>query len=275
MSKNAVKKVRNKRLRHDLGGINEPAKTVVVQDGRWIDEKDKSDHGKATSYEGGGFVAPRSEWIKLDFGCGANKRPGFVGVDIINFPGVDQVVDLLKPWPWKDSSVEEAHTSHFIEHLDGKERIHFANELYRVLIPDGKCQVIVPHWASCRAYGDPSHKWPPVSEFWFYYLSREWRLGAEKECPGCKGTKVTKEYPSGLEKQCVQCAGVGKLILGPNAPHTDIANCDWGFKCNFEATWGYGLHPQISLKNQEAQQFAMNFYKEACTDIIATLTCKK
>ena len=112
--------------------------------------------------------------MKLDFGCGMNVREGFEGVDIRDF-GQKHVVDLTLTWPWEDESVEEAHASHFVEHLGAAERVHFVNELYRVLVPAGKCQIITPHWASCRAYGDLTHKWPPVSEFWFYYLNKEWR----------------------------------------------------------------------------------------------------
>jgi hypothetical protein len=114
--------------------------------------------------------------LKLDLGCGKNKREGFTGVDAKKFPGVDQVVDLTKtPWPWKDGSVAEVNASHFIEHLTAPQRIAFANELYRILVPGGKCDFVVPHWNSQRAYGDLTHQWPPVSEFWFYYLRKEWR----------------------------------------------------------------------------------------------------
>lgn len=117
-------------------------------------------------------VAP----IKLDLGCGKNKREGFTGVDCLDFEGVDVVCNLgAGTWPWADGSVEEVHCSHFVEHLNGSERIHFVNELYRVLQPGGKAQIIVPHWGSCRAYGDLTHQWPPVSEFWFYYLDKDWR----------------------------------------------------------------------------------------------------
>ncbi len=62
-----------------------------------------------------------------------------------------------------------------VEHLDAVARIHFANELYRVLIPGGKASIIVPHWNSPRAYGDLTHAWPPVSEWWFLYLNKGWR----------------------------------------------------------------------------------------------------
>jgi hypothetical protein len=112
--------------------------------------------------------------LKLDLGCGKNVREGFTGVDLRDF-GQPIRADLRSAWPWKDGSVAEAHSSHFIEHLKQQERIHFVNELYRVLVPGGKCQLIAPHWSSCRAYGDLTHEWPPISEFWFYYLNKAWR----------------------------------------------------------------------------------------------------
>ena len=95
--------------------------------------------------------------LKLDLGCGKNPKEGFEGVDSRDF-GQPHTLDLRKPWPWADGSVEEAHSSHFVEHLTGAERIHFVNELHRVLVPGGKAQIIVPHWASCRAYGDLTHQ---------------------------------------------------------------------------------------------------------------------
>ena len=119
------------------------------------------------------------EPLKLDLGCGTRTRDGFQGVDVLNF-GQRWKADLRERWPWEDGSVVEAHASHFVEHLHAEERIHFVNELYRVLAPGASCQLITPHWANCRAYGDLTHRWPPVSEFWFYYLSKEWR---EKEAP--------------------------------------------------------------------------------------------
>ena len=73
------------------------------------------------------------EPIRLDLGCGKNKKPGFFGVDSIAFDGVDKVVDLTKPWIWGDNTVQEVHCSHFLEHLTGEQRIIFFNELYRVL----------------------------------------------------------------------------------------------------------------------------------------------
>lgn len=176
--------------------------------------------------------------LKLDFGCGPNPREGFEGVDQYAFGGkVKHVMDIRDPWPFYSDSVAEAHSSHFVEHLDAAERVHFWNELYRVLVKDGKASIIVPHWASCRAYGDPTHKWPPVSEFAMYYLKREWRMG--------------------------------------NAPHSDASNWKDGLSCDFDAVWGYGMHPEIQVKSQDAQQFSFQWYKEAIQDLHITVTAKK
>ncbi len=113
--------------------------------------------------------------LLLDLGAGKNKRAGYLGVDARDFEGVDRVVNLAKPWPWKDDSVDGANASHVIEHFNAAERIHFVNELHRVLKPGAKCDFAVPHWCSNRAYGDLTHQWPPVSEMWFFYLLRSWR----------------------------------------------------------------------------------------------------
>jgi cyclopropane fatty-acyl-phospholipid synthase-like methyltransferase len=171
---------------------------------------------------------------KLDIGCGKNKKEGFTGLDQFAMEGVDHVIDVrVAPWPIASDSVEEVHCSHFVEHLTGEERVTFYNELYRVMKKDAKAAVITPHWNSNRAYGDFTHQWPPVSEMSFYYLSKDWR-----------------------ETQ---------------APHTDSRWNPKGYNCHFAATWGYSMHPEIVSRSQDYQQMAMNFFKEACQDLYATL----
>lgn len=121
-------------------------------------------------------TSPGSEPVRLDLGCGTRCKDGFVGVDSRAFAGVHVVCDLGKEhWPWDHNSVDEVHCSHMVEHLTPAERIHFANELHRVLKPGGKATIITPHWASVRAYGDLTHQWPPVVSFWYLYLNAEWR----------------------------------------------------------------------------------------------------
>jgi hypothetical protein len=172
--------------------------------------------------------------IRLDIGCGKNKKEGFIGVDQYAMAGVDKVMDVRKRWPWKNDSVSEVHCSHFIEHLTANERIQFLNEMHRVMKKGAKCTLIAPHWASNRAYGDPTHQWPPISEMFFYYLSKEWRK--------------------------------------TQAPHTDKEFNKNGYTCDFEATWGYSMNQALTTRNQEYQQHALQFFKEAAQDTVCTLT---
>jgi ubiquinone/menaquinone biosynthesis C-methylase UbiE len=114
--------------------------------------------------------------MKLDIGCGNKKKEGFLGVDALSLQGVDFVMDVRNtPWPWADNSVDEVFCSHFVEHLSGDERITFFNELWRVLKPGATAEVITPNWSHACAYGDPTHKWPPMSHWYLSYLNKQWR----------------------------------------------------------------------------------------------------
>ena len=113
--------------------------------------------------------------LRLDLGCGENKVPGFVGVDLYA-PSADIKHDLFKfPYPFADNSVDEIHCSHFIEHIPRALRWPFFEECYRILKAGAQMKIVVPSWKSERAYGDMTHEWPPVTTFAFLYLNRGWR----------------------------------------------------------------------------------------------------
>jgi hypothetical protein len=117
-----------------------------------------------------------ADGMKLDLGCGINKREGFVGVDISADCKADIVHDLrVTPWPFKDGEVTEVWCSHFFEHLSGPERMAFMDELYRVMKPGAQATLITPYWNSMRAIQDPTHAWPPVCEASYLYFNKGWR----------------------------------------------------------------------------------------------------
>ena len=205
-----------------------------------------------------GVQAPATGPLKLDLGCGQRKQEGFVGVDVRKFNGVDIVCDLSREkWPWADNSVDEAFSSHSLEHLPGTEveyelepgptlvkrvlhpRAHFFNELWRVLKPGSKVTIITPHWNSPRAYGDMTHAWPPVCEWQWLYLDKQWRP--------------------------------------QNAPHDDFLICD------FTHTLGYSLAAWVQAENymRNAEFVTKNTndallkYKGAADDMQTTLVARK
>jgi len=111
--------------------------------------------------------------VKLDVGCGKNKKEGFIGIDKIKLDGVDIVHDLdAYPYPFDDNSVDEIHASHIIEHL--KDLCAFMDEMYRIMKPDTKLTVIAPYYSSMRAWQDPTHK-RAISEVTFMYFNKGWR----------------------------------------------------------------------------------------------------
>lgn len=182
------------------------------------------------------------EPVRIDIGCGKNKKEGFKGLDRRKFDGVDIVHDVTDyPWPFKTSSVDEVHCSHFLEHLnhssESPQRVQFMNELFRVLKPGGKATIITPHWCSNRAYGDFTHADKPVSEMFYNYLDREWR---KKE-----------------------------------APDNDIEWNSLGYTCDFSAVVVYSVNPALNGRPQEYVQDKLQWSKESAMDIITTLTSKK
>ena len=57
--------------------------------------------------------------LKIDLGCGASKKPGYIGVDSVAADGVDHVINIQHdPLPFKDKSVDEIYSSHCFEHID-------------------------------------------------------------------------------------------------------------------------------------------------------------
>jgi hypothetical protein len=139
-------------------------------------------------------LAPKPDRVRLDLGCGQNIVPGFEGVDYLA-PGAHHRVDLCKfPWPFADNSVDELHSSHFIEHIPNRDveprdlvddnpqtrdrwvgvdmLFAFFDEAWRILKPEGTFRVICPALRSNRAFQDPTHRRFIPSEF-FQYLARQ------------------------------------------------------------------------------------------------------
>jgi glycosyltransferase involved in cell wall biosynthesis len=111
-------------------------------------------------HAGRSTVSPQAEitgakQMKLNLGCCDAAIAGFVNVDIVAGPGVDQVADLAAPWPWSDNSVEYVRAWDIIEHLPDK--IMTMNEIYRVLMPGGRAEIAVPTTDGTGAFQDPTH----------------------------------------------------------------------------------------------------------------------
>ncbi len=97
------------------------------------------------------------EILKIDLGCGRNKKAGFKGMDILPLAGVDFVINLEQGINIiSDNSVDEYYSSHFLEHIHEFDLL--MSEIHRTLKPGGICKVIVPHFSNPFYYSDYTHK---------------------------------------------------------------------------------------------------------------------
>lgn len=139
------------------------------------------------------LLAKNNLGIKLDVGCGANKQPGFVGIDYRALPGVDIVHNLEQfPWPLPDKCASLASASHVLEHINphyGDARVkplidlliqtkvitqnmvdafigetdnnprfmRMMDEIWRILKPGGRFAIAVPYPGSVGYWQDPTH----------------------------------------------------------------------------------------------------------------------
>jgi predicted SAM-dependent methyltransferase len=80
---------------------------------------------------------------KLHLGCGPLALPGWVNLDNLPYPGVDQVVDVTAGLPFEDVSFVFAE--HFIEHIAYPDAANLMRECRRVLNDDGVLRLSTPN----------------------------------------------------------------------------------------------------------------------------------
>jgi predicted SAM-dependent methyltransferase len=82
--------------------------------------------------------------IFLEIGSGKKKGVnGWITADICG--GTDLWMDILKPFPWPDESVDKIYSSHVFEHFFVHDLEFILAECKRILKPDGIISVCVPN----------------------------------------------------------------------------------------------------------------------------------
>jgi SAM-dependent methyltransferase len=150
--------------------------------------------------------------VKLDFGCGPSPREGYEGVDRGHF-GQEWVLDVQEyPWPWEDGQIEEAYSSHCVEHLP--DLVGFMREAHRVLAPGAEFSILHPYQFNVRAWQDPTHV-RCINEVSWFYFDKKWRASVDNhdeygDCdfevvditaiPDPQWLKLAEENPEEFEK---------------------------------------------------------------------------
>jgi len=100
--------------------------------------------------------------IKLEIGAGPERKlQGWTTADLCD--GCDIVLDLTKPLPFPDKSVDMIYSSHVLEHFKFTELMQLLGECYRVLKPGGIFSASVPNARIyIEAYANPEMFDPDV-----------------------------------------------------------------------------------------------------------------
>lgn len=86
-----------------------------------------------------------SDRLRVEFGAGGCRLPGWVHHD--------QEVDITKPLPYAEGTVDQIKAEHVVEHVTPAQALHFFDECYRILKPGGWLRVCVPSISRVHALG--------------------------------------------------------------------------------------------------------------------------
>jgi len=93
--------------------------------------------------------------------------------------------------------------------------------------------------------------------------------------PGAKAAIITPHYASNraygdLTHQWPPVAEMWYYYLNKKWREEYTPHCDM-YTCDFDSSWGYSLSPDITQRNQQFQNFALQYYREAAQDLHATI----
>jgi hypothetical protein len=126
--------------------------------------------------------------VKLRLNLGAGDRllqhellPGILDTEFVQHekpprggdalrPEIDVAWDLnVLPWPWENNRFTRIEAWAVFEHLHIT-LVEALDECWRIMRPNGKLHVKVPHWKHGRAHMPPDHVWHgwEYSPFWWF-----------------------------------------------------------------------------------------------------------
>lgn len=96
---------------------------------------------RAAEWKAKGFMG-----AKLDICGGRNpfNRSEFLNVDVVQFPQVDLVFDVTKPFPIPSNVIAEIISLATLEHLRKPHVLHVIREFHRVLAPGARVRISTP-----------------------------------------------------------------------------------------------------------------------------------
>jgi len=134
--------------------------------------------------------------VKLNLGCGFDKRVGYINIDKRADCKPNMVIDLEQEGlkRFQDRSVDEILMKDFLEHLSWRKVRWFLQECHRVLKSGGRILIQVPDFGSIvQKWQDQTDNWRrwPLKSDW-EKLSY-WIMGAQEYNGGAHRTIFTQD----------------------------------------------------------------------------------
>ena len=128
--------------------------------------------------------------MKLNLGCGHDRKEGYINCDISLKVHPDKVVNLEKKLPFKKNSVDEIIAEHVFEHIVNF--IPLMHEIYRVSKPGAIIKIKVPFYASWGQWNDPTHvrAFTPFTFNYFKQGNYSHEVGCDQEMFEVKKVKL-------------------------------------------------------------------------------------
>ncbi|HEY3950667.1 class I SAM-dependent methyltransferase [Phenylobacterium sp.] len=98
--------------------------------------------------------------MKLNLGCGFDKREGWLNLDKFAACEPDRLLDIeATPWDLPANGFDHVLMKHVLEHVGAEFAVFAAvmGELYRILEPGGLLEIHVPHVRHDSFWADPTH----------------------------------------------------------------------------------------------------------------------
>jgi 2-polyprenyl-3-methyl-5-hydroxy-6-metoxy-1,4-benzoquinol methylase len=105
----------------------------------------------------------------LELGCGKDKTPGAIGLDINPCSNADIIHNLDHfPYPFGDNEFDKIICKDVLEHVENFVKV--MEEIWRIAKPGARIEVAAPFMSSVNFFSDPTHKRAFTSRSFDYFM---------------------------------------------------------------------------------------------------------
>jgi len=165
---------------------------------------------------------------KIQFGCGGNRLTGWENYDM--------EVDITKPLPFENDSVDAILAEHVVEHVTIQEAWNFFEECLRILKSGGVMRIAVPSASKIfnladqeyfdfikqNGWGEANLKDSVRSIIFNHGHQTIWEIKSLEAIIQCQGFVLCDSTPEVLENTLHHYKVIGKKI---NNIETEIVDC--------------------------------------------------